>query len=50
MFLRLINEAEEDIIDRLTDERPMDHEFPVNSVQNRLQVIALPRVFAVKQL
>lgn len=48
--LRLKNEAVEDIVNGFAYEGPMHHELPVNSVQDRLQVIALPGVLAVKKL
>lgn len=40
----------EDVVDLLPDEGPQAQEFPVNSMQDGLDEVPLPRVLAVKQL
>lgn len=40
----------EDVVDGLSDERPMYHEFPVDAMQNRLEVVAFSRILAVEEL
>lgn len=39
-----------DIIDSLSDERPVDHEFPIYPMQDSLEVVTLPRILRIKQL
>ena len=45
MVLSLEDEAVEDVVDGLPDERPMDHEFAVDAMKDGLEVIPFPRVF-----
>ena len=49
MPLRFVDEVEEDIIDRSSDERAEVEEFAVNAVQGRLEEITLARVFRVEE-
>ena len=44
--LRLVHEPIEDISDGLADVAPVVHEFPVDAVQYRLEVVTLPRILA----
>ena len=41
---------EEDVVDLLADVGPETQKFPVDAVQDGLQVLPLPGVLAVKQL
>ena len=47
---RLINEAEEDVVDLLPDEGSESQEFAVDSMETGLEEIPLTRVLAVEQL
>ena len=48
--LRLVDEAQKEVVDLFADERSPAEELPVDPVQHRFEKVALPRVFAVKQL
>jgi len=48
--LRLVDEAQEEVVDLLADEGAQPEEFAVDAVQDRLEEVPLPRVLAVKQL
>ena len=48
--LRLVNEPVKYVVDGLPDEGSMCHEFSIDPVQDRLEVIALARVLCVKEL
>lgn len=48
--LRLIDELEEDIVDRSSDECSKIEEFAINSVKRGFKKVALSWVFAVKKL
>ena len=47
---RLVNEAEEDVVDLLPDEGSETQEFAVDSMETGLEEIPLSRVLAVEQL
>jgi len=47
--LGLVDKPIEHVGDRLADERTVWHEFAVDTVQDRLQVVAFPRILRVKQ-
>lgn len=50
VVLGLKDEAVEHIVDGLAHEGPVHHELAVHAVQDGLQVVALARVLAVKEL
>ena len=50
MPLRLVNEAVEDVVDGLPDERPVHHELTIDAMQDGLQVVPLPRILGVEEL
>ena len=47
--IKIVPQSKEYVVDSLSNERSMHHEFSVNPVQNRLQVISLSRVFRIEQ-
>ena len=47
--LRLVDEAQENVVDLLADEGPQTQKLAVDPVQDSLQEITLPRVLTVKQ-
>lgn len=49
MVFCLEDEPVEYVIDSLAHERSMNHELPIYSVQDCLQVVSLPRVLRVKE-
>lgn len=49
MSLRLVDELEEDVVDRPTDEGAKVEEFPVDPVEGRLEEVALAGVLAVEE-
>ena len=50
VVLGLKDEAVEDVVDGLADEGPVHHELAVDAMEDGLQILALPRILAVKQL
>ena len=50
MSVRFVDELVEDVVDGAANERPEPHEVPVDTVEDRLEVVTLPRVLRVKQL
>jgi hypothetical protein len=50
MSLGFVNEMKEDIVDRSPDESAKIKEFAINSMERRLEKIALPWVFRVEEL
>ena len=49
MPLSLKNKAVEHIIDGLSDKGPVDHELPINPMEDRLQVVPLSWVFRIEK-
>ena len=50
VLLALVDNLEEDVLDRAPDEGPQGHELPVDPVEDRLQVVPLAGVFGVEEL
>lgn len=46
----LVDEPQEDVVDLFPYEGTQAQELAVDAVQHRLQEVALPRVFRVKQI
>mmetsp|Transcript_51294 Transcript_51294/g.120285 ORF Transcript_51294/g.120285 Transcript_51294/m.120285 type:complete len:461 (+) Transcript_51294:85-1467(+) len=48
--LRFVDDLEEDVLNSTSDEGSQGHEFAVDAVQDRLQVIPLPWILGIEQL
>lgn len=48
MLLSLVDKTVEDVVDSLANERTVHHEFPVNSMQYGLEILALSGILGIE--